>query len=162
MSTMDINVTINGVSQGHSVEPRRRLAEFLREDAGLLGTNVSCEAQICGACTVLVDGKPASACTFLAADTDGRDVTTIEGVASDGVLSPVQAAFRDHAALQCGFCTPGFVLAATALLEECDDPDEEMIKHFQDGNVCRCTGYVQILEAVRDAASRVRESKSDG
>lgn len=152
----DVHATVNGRPVHRRVETRRRLIDFLRDDLGLYGTNLSCEMQVCGACTVLVDGQPASSCTFLAVDIDGRQVTTIEGVASDGELNGVQRAMRDRAAVQCGFCTPGFVLSATALLAQKPDCGDDEIREYLDGNLCRCTGYVQIIQAVQDAAAEAR------
>ncbi len=154
ISPIELDTTVNGTAVHARISPRRRLADFLREDLGLLGTNVSCEVQVCGACTVLVDGLPVSSCTYLAADLDGRAVTTVEGLAVDGRLSPVQQAFVDCSAVQCGFCTPGFVLSATALLAENPLPDRAQIQHYLEGNLCRCSGYEQILEAVELAAHR--------
>lgn len=144
-----VTTTVNGRPVGLDVPARRRLVDFLRLDLELLGTKVSCEVQICGACTVLVDGLPVSSCTYLAADVDGRDVTTIEGVAGPDQLSAVQRAFLECGAIQCGFCTPGFVLSTTALLEENPAPTDAEIAHHLEGNICRCSGYEQILEAVR-------------
>jgi aerobic-type carbon monoxide dehydrogenase small subunit (CoxS/CutS family) len=134
------------------------LAEFLRDQLGLTGTKVSCELQVCGSCTVLVDGKPISSCTYLAADIDQREVTTIEGVATGESLHPIQQAFVDNNALQCGFCTPGFVMATLALLAEKPDPSEDEVAHYLEGNICRCTGYRPIIRAVIDAADRMRTS----
>jgi aerobic carbon-monoxide dehydrogenase small subunit len=146
---MSIALTINGERRDVEIEPRELLIDVLRDRFGLKGTKRSCDVQVCGACTVLLDGLPASSCSTLAADADGRDVLTIEGVASDGALDPVQRAFVEHGALQCGFCTPGFVLAVKALLRLNAAPSEEEIRHFLRGNICRCTGYIKILEAVK-------------
>lgn len=148
-----VRAVVNGESIECDVEARRTLAEFVREDLGLLGTNVSCEVQVCGACTVLVDGLPVSSCAYLAVDVDGRQVTTIEGIAKDGRLSPVQQGFIDAGAIQCGFCTPGLVLSVTALLDEVPHPTVDETREYLDGNLCRCTGYEQILEAVLAAVS---------
>ncbi len=147
-----VNATVNGQTTSRTVEARRRLADFLREDLGLYGTKVSCEVQVCGACTVLVDGQPVSSCTYLAVDVDGRSVTTVEGLSEHGRLSRVQQAFVDQAAVQCGFCTPGFVLATTALLAQSPEPSDDEIREYLDGNICRCTGYAQIMRAVHQAA----------
>jgi carbon-monoxide dehydrogenase small subunit len=152
VSAHRVEVTVNGERTEREVEARRRLADFLREDLGLYGTKLSCEVQVCGACTVLVDGQPVSSCTYLAVDVDGRSVTTVEGVGKHEDLSPVQQAFVDQSAVQCGFCTPGFVLATTALLAETPQPSEEEIREYLDGNICRCTGYAQILSAVQQTA----------
>lgn len=157
MSEVTVETTINGRPVARSVAPRLTLAEFLRADLGLTGTKVSCELQVCGVCTVLVDGKPVSACTYLAADTHGRTVLTVEGLAGKDGLHPVQQAFVDNFALQCGYCTPGFVMMAKALLDEIPSPTEEEITHYLEGNICRCTGYVPIVQAVMDAADRMRE-----
>jgi aerobic carbon-monoxide dehydrogenase small subunit len=146
---MSIALTINGERRDVEIEPRELLIDVLRDRFGLKGTKRSCDVQVCGACTVLLEGLPASSCSTLAADADGRDVLTIEGVASDGALDPVQRAFVEHGALQCGFCTPGFVLAVKALLRLNAAPSEEEIRHFLRGNICRCTGYIKILEAVK-------------
>ncbi|MDH3194474.1 MAG: (2Fe-2S)-binding protein, partial [Acidimicrobiia bacterium] len=151
-------VTINGRATSHHVPPRMILAEFLRDQLGLTGTKISCEIQVCGACTVLVDGKPISSCTYLAADIDGREVMTIEGVAEGDSLHPIQQAFVDHNALQCGFCTPGFVMATLALLAENQNPTEDDVAHYLEGNICRCTGYRPIIKAVIDAADRMGTS----
>lgn len=159
MSTHVVQATINGVTQACEVEARTTLAEMLRDHLGLVGTKVSCGVQVCGACTVLVDGLPVSSCTYLAVDVHGRKVTSIEGVAPlTEASSVVQQAFVDAGAIQCGYCTPGYVLAVTALLEDNNNPSDEDAKHFLDGNICRCTGYGQILRAVQAAARRRREA----
>jgi aerobic-type carbon monoxide dehydrogenase small subunit (CoxS/CutS family) len=152
-----VRATVNGNSISRHVTNRSTLAQFLRDDLGLTGTKVSCELQVCGVCSVLVDRKPVSACTYLAVDIDGRDVETVEGLASDDALHPLQQAFVEEFALQCGFCTPGFLMMSLALLRENPDPTEEEIKHHLDGNICRCTGYRPIVEAVQVAAERMRE-----
>jgi aerobic-type carbon monoxide dehydrogenase small subunit (CoxS/CutS family) len=136
-----------------TIEPRETLADVLRDRLGLTGLKVSCDAQVCGACTVLVDGLPVSGCTFLAIDADGKRVRTVEGLADDGHLSPLQQAFIDAAAFQCGFCTPGMLMAATALLEDQPDPSRAEVIHGLEGNLCRCTGYEPIVEAVLAAAA---------
>jgi carbon-monoxide dehydrogenase small subunit len=146
---VSIALTVNGERRDVEIEPRELLIDVLRDRFGLKGTKRSCDVQVCGACTVLLDGLPASSCSTLAADAEGRDVLTIEGVTSDGKLDPVQRAFVEHGALQCGFCTPGFVLAVKALLRLNAAPSEEEIRHFLRGNICRCTGYIKILEAVK-------------
>lgn len=148
-----ITCTVNGVEVERTVEVRRTLAQFLREDLSLTGTKVSCDVQICGACTVLVDGQPVSSCTFLAVDVDQRAVMTVEGLASEGRLHPLQQAFVEEMALQCGFCTPGFLMMAKALLDEIPHPSREQIIEYLDGNLCRCTGYAPIVAAVERAAS---------
>lgn len=144
-----ITPVVNGQPRDVEIEPSELLVDFLRNRLGLTGTKRSCDVEVCGACTVLVDGLPASACSTLAADADGRDVLTIEGVGENGGLDRIQQAFVDHGALQCGFCTPGFVLAVRALLALHEKPSEATIRHFLRGNICRCTGYVKIIEAVK-------------
>lgn len=147
--TMELSLVLNGRAATVDAAPFDLLIDVLRDRLGLKGTKRSCDVEVCGACTVLVDGLPVSSCTTLAADIDGKSVTTIEGIAEVGVLSRVQQAFADHGALQCGFCTPGMVLATTALLEMNSAPSEADIRHFLRGNICRCTGYIKILEAVK-------------
>jgi aerobic-type carbon monoxide dehydrogenase small subunit (CoxS/CutS family) len=159
--TVSLRATVNGGAVEREVAARTLLADFLRDDLGLTGTKVSCDAQVCGACTVLVDGLPVSACSFLAADIDGRGVTTIEGLADGDRLNPVQRAFIECSAMQCGYCTPGFVMAAEALLADHANPTDAEIKHALDGNLCRCTGYRPIMAAVRLAA-RLRQEASPG
>ena len=145
-------LTVNGEAREALIEPRELLVDVLRDRFGLKGTKRSCDVQICGACTVLLDGLPASSCSTLAIDAHGRDVLTIEGLAKGGRLDPVQRAFVEHGALQCGFCTPGFVLAVKALLALHPSPTDAQINSFLRGNICRCTGYIKILEAVRSLA----------
>jgi carbon-monoxide dehydrogenase small subunit len=147
-----VAVTVNGQRHEADVEPRLLLAYFLRDVLGLKGTNVGCDTSSCGACTVLVDGESVKSCTVLAVQADECDVTTIEGLAQDGELHPVQQAFREQHALQCGFCTPGFVMAAVSLLQENPSPSEEQIREGLEGNLCRCTGYHNIVKAVEEAA----------
>jgi aerobic carbon-monoxide dehydrogenase small subunit len=153
MSTRQITLTVNGAAHTVEVEPRQLLVYLLREQLGLTGTNVGCDTSSCGACTVLVDGDAVKSCTILAVAADGSEVTTIEGLANGDELHPVQQAFREQHALQCGYCTPGFVVAAVALLRENPDPTEQEIRHALEGNLCRCTGYQPIVAAVRAAAS---------
>ncbi|HET7652965.1 MAG TPA: (2Fe-2S)-binding protein [Acidimicrobiales bacterium] len=146
-------MTVNGTPQEHDVEPRLLLVHYLREVLGLTGTNVGCDTTSCGACTVHVDGESVKSCTVLAVQTDGRDVTTIEGLASaSGEMHPMQRAFQENHGLQCGFCTPGMVMAATSLLKEIPDPTEEQVREGLEGNLCRCTGYHNIVKAVLAAA----------
>ena len=147
--THAIRFTLNGAECRVDVEPRELLIDVLRDRLDLTGTKRSCDVEVCGACTVLVDGLPVSSCTTLAVEVSGRAVLTIEGLAADGRLDPVQEAFVEHGALQCGFCTPGMVLAVKALLALDPSPDDVEIRHFLRGNLCRCTGYVKILEAVK-------------
>jgi carbon-monoxide dehydrogenase small subunit len=153
MSDVVVSTTVNGEPKRALVEPRRTLADFLREDCRLTGTHLGCEHGVCGACTILVDGAAVRSCLMLAVQADGADITTIEGLAeADGSLSPVQAAFREAHGLQCGFCTPGFVVSVTAFLSDHPDPTEQEIREGLSGNLCRCTGYQGILKAVRLAA----------
>jgi carbon-monoxide dehydrogenase small subunit len=144
---------VNGEQHEAEVEPRQLLVYFLREQLGLTGTNVGCDTSSCGACTVLLDGESVKACTLLAVQADGREVTTIEGLAENGQLHKVQQAFHDHHALQCGYCTPGFVMATVSLLDEGIPMGEEEIRLALEGNLCRCTGYQNIVAAVQAAAS---------
>ena len=148
-----VTVKVNGQQRSATVEPRLTLADFLRERCHLTGTHLGCEHGVCGACTVLVDGAAVRSCLMFAVQAEGTEITTIEGIGStDGELSTVQAAFRDCHGLQCGFCTPGFVISVTALLQDNPHPDEEEIRQGLSGNLCRCTGYQGILKAVRQAA----------
>lgn len=145
---MRIELQLNGGPAALEVEPQALLLDVLRDDLGLTGAKLSCDAQVCGACTVLVDGAPVSACSYLAVETDGRAVTTIEGLRDTPAFEPIAAAFTRHAALQCGFCTPGMVLTIHSLLEDGELTDEASIRHGLAGNLCRCTGYRAILDAV--------------
>jgi carbon-monoxide dehydrogenase small subunit len=147
-----IAVTVNGERREAEVEPRQLLVYFLREQLGLTGTNVGCDTSSCGSCTVLLDGESVKSCTVLAVQADGHEVTTIEGLARDGELHPVQQAFHEQHGLQCGYCTPGMVLAAVSLLQEQPNPSEHEIRHALEGNHCRCTGYHNIVRAVQAAA----------
>jgi aerobic-type carbon monoxide dehydrogenase small subunit (CoxS/CutS family) len=147
---------VNGTTVERSVEPRSVLVDFLREDLGLTGTKVSCQLQVCGVCTVLVDGRPVSACTYLTVDADSRAVTTVEGLADGQVLHPLQEAFVDCMALQCGFCTPGFLMMSKALLDAKPDPEHEEIVEHLEGNICRCTGYRPIVQAVESVVAQSR------
>jgi len=150
---MEIAMSVNGAEQRHEVEPRTLLVHYLRDVAGLTGTNVGCDTSSCGACTVLIDGESAKSCTLLAAQAEGRAVTTIEGLApGDGTLHPMQQAFHEDHALQCGYCTPGMVMAAVSLLDETPSPSEDDVRHGLEGNLCRCTGYHNIVKAVLAAA----------
>jgi aerobic-type carbon monoxide dehydrogenase small subunit (CoxS/CutS family) len=159
---LHVSAIVNGETIERSVEPRITLAEFLRDRLGLTGTKLSCELQVCGACTVLVDELPVSACCFLAADIDGCEVTTIEGLGSERSLHPIQQAYVDKFAMQCGFCTPGFVLMTKALLDERPHPSPQEVIEYMDGNICRCTGYRPILDAVMAAAETLAaDARSD-
>ena len=148
----EVNAVVNGVTVNRWVPNRRLLSDFLRTDLGLIGTKVSCELQVCGVCSVLVDGEPVSSCTYLAVDIDGRTVETVEGLAGPDGLHPLQQSFVDNFALQCGFCTSGFLMMSKHLLEENPTPSEEEVKHHLEGNICRCTGYRPIVEAVLEVA----------
>ncbi len=150
-----ISLTVNGKRQERSVEPRVLLVDFLRDTLRLTGAHVGCDTSHCGACTVLVDGMAVKSCTMFAVQADGSDVVTIEGLASAGRMSPVQEAFKENHGLQCGFCTPGVVLAATAFLKENRNPTEEEIRVAISGNLCRCTGYQNIVKSVAAAAARM-------
>jgi aerobic carbon-monoxide dehydrogenase small subunit len=151
-----ITVYVNGTPREAEVEPRELLVHFLREQLGLTGTNVGCDTSSCGACTVLVDGDSVKSCTMFAVQADGAEVLTIEGLAEGDELHPVQRAFHEQHGLQCGYCTPGFVMAAVALLRENPAPSEHEIRHGLEGNLCRCTGYQTIVEAVQAAAGASR------
>jgi len=155
--TEHISLVVNGQPREGDVEPRRMLVQFLREDLELTGTHVGCDTSQCGACTVHVDGRAVKSCTILAVQADGAAVTTIEGMqAGDGALHPLQAAFWEKHGLQCGFCTPGMIMAAADLLARSADPTDDEIRHALDGNICRCTGYHNIVAAIREAASVMR------
>jgi aerobic-type carbon monoxide dehydrogenase small subunit (CoxS/CutS family) len=157
--TIPISFTLNGRLHELEVEPHELLLDVVRERLGLTGVKRSCDVQVCGACTLLVDGRPVSACTTLAFEVRGRSVLTIEGLAEDGKLHPLQDAFIQYGGLQCGFCTPGMILAAKALLDENPEPTEEELKHFMHGNICRCTGYKKIIESIMAAAKKMRGAK---
>jgi carbon-monoxide dehydrogenase small subunit len=156
----NVSVTVNGVAREADVEPRTLLVYFLRETLGLTGTNVGCDTSSCGSCTVLLDGESVKSCTLLAAQADGREVTTIEGLASNGQMHPIQEAFRRSHGLQCGFCTPGMVMAAASYLQENPSPTEEEVRHSLEGNLCRCTGYHNIVQAILDAAGQPAATKA--
>ncbi len=149
---MEVSVTVNGQVRTADVEPRTLLAHFLRDDLGLTGTNIGCDTSSCGACTVLVDGRSAKSCTMLAVQADGADVTTIEGLAGEDGLHPMQQAFHECHALQCGYCTPGMVMAAVSLVDEYSDLDADGVREGLEGNLCRCTGYQNIVKAVLAAS----------
>ncbi len=150
-----ISLTINGRRSAHEVEARLLLIHYLREVVGLTGPHIGCETSLCGACTVAIDGKAVKSCTMFAVQADGRDVVTIEGLAANGSLHPVQQAFWDEHGLQCGFCTPGMIMASRQLLERNPHPTEAEIRHGLEGNLCRCTGYQHIVEAVKTAAANI-------
>ena len=151
-----VSLTVNGVKQSAEVEPRLLLVHFLRDNIGLTGTNIGCDTSQCGACTVILDGNAAKSCTVLTVQADGSSVTTIEGLTSNGKLHPVQQAFWDKHGLQCGFCTPGMVLTACDLLQHNPNPTEAEVRHGIEGNLCRCTGYQNIVAAVQEAAARLK------
>jgi aerobic-type carbon monoxide dehydrogenase small subunit (CoxS/CutS family) len=150
-----VSFTLNGRLQELDVEPHELLLDVIRDRVGLTGAKRSCDVEVCGACTLLVDGRPVSACTTLAFEVRGRSVMTIEGLAEDGKLHPLQQAFIEHGGFQCGFCTPGMILASKALLDEKPNPTEEELKHFMHGNICRCTGYKKIIESIMAAAKEM-------
>lgn len=152
----DVEVTVNGAVYRERVEPRLTLADFLRHTLGLTGTHVGCEHGVCGCCTVRLDGAAVRSCILFAVQADGHEVVTVEGLGGDERLSPLQRAFVDHHALQCGFCTPGMLLAAVDLLEHCPDPTEAQVREALSGNLCMCTGYTGIVRAVRAAAAQTK------
>ncbi|MGH9291370.1 MAG: (2Fe-2S)-binding protein [Acidimicrobiales bacterium] len=152
---MQVSLTVNGRERSDDVEPRLLLVHYLRETLGLTGTNIGCDTSSCGACTILLDGESVKSCTMLALQAEGSAITTIEGLSSGGSLHPVQEAFRQHHGLQCGYCTPGMVLAVVSLLAEDPDPTEADVRMGLEGNLCRCTGYHNIVKAVLAAAGSV-------
>ncbi len=152
---MKVSITVNGKLYVRDIEPRMLLVNFIREELGLTGTNVGCDTSQCGACTVHMDGRAIKSCTCFAVQADGRQVTTIEGMASGDTLHPMQEAFWEKHGLQCGFCTPGMIMATTAYLKDHPNPTEAEIRHALDGNFCRCTGYQNIVAAVKTAAEKV-------
>ena len=161
MSEHEVTLTVNGERRRVRAEPRKTLADLLRQDLLLTGTHLACEHGVCGSCTVLVDGDAVRSCLMFGVQADGSEVTTVEGLAGEepGSLGPVQRAFREEHGLQCGFCTPGFVVSVTAFLDECPDPADEQIREALSGNLCRCTGYQGIVRAVRLAARLRREEQ---
>ena len=154
MAKHNVNVTVNGAAREANVESRLLLVHLLREDFRLTGTHIGCDTTHCGACTVLLDGVPVKSCTVLAVQADSRNVTTVEGLEKDGKLDPIQDGFMQEHGLQCGFCTPGMMLTSYALLEKSKNPQEDEIRHAISGNLCRCTGYVNIVKAVQHAAGK--------
>lgn len=158
--TKKINVTVNGVSHQSEVEPRMLLVHYLRDALNLTGTHVGCETSLCGACTVLLDGQAVKSCTLFAVQADGGKVTTIEGLGTEGKLHPVQDAFWEHHGLQCGYCTPGMIMTAAQILQRNPDPSEEEIRHGLEGNLCRCTGYQHIVQAVQCAAKKMKPKQA--
>jgi carbon-monoxide dehydrogenase small subunit len=151
-----ITVTVNGEKKSAEVEPRLLLVHFLRETLRLTGTHIGCDTTHCGACTVLLDGVPVKSCTMLAVQADGQQVTTVESLAAGGTLHPIQAAFKQEHGLQCGFCTPGMMMTSVALLKDKQDPTDDEIRWALSGNICRCTGYMNIVKAVKSAAAQMR------
>jgi carbon-monoxide dehydrogenase small subunit len=157
-STMvQISITVNGEAKAAAVEPRLLLVHFIRETLSLTGTHIGCDTTHCGACTVLLDGRPVKSCTIFAVQADGREVQTVEGLAAGGSLHPIQQAFTEEHGLQCGFCTPGMMLTGVAFLQQNPDPSEDEIRRAISGNLCRCTGYVNIIKAYKSAATKLRE-----
>lgn len=156
MNKVSIELTVNGEEQQVEVPARRLLSDLLRDDLNLTGTKRGCETGICGACSVLVDGELVKSCLMLAVQARGRDVMTVEGLAADGELHPLQQCFMDNGGLQCGYCTPGFLMASCALLANNPNPTEEEVRHGLNGNLCRCTGYVGIVESILSAAEKMR------
>ena len=156
----NVSVTVNGVARQADVEPRTLLVYFLREALGLTGTNVGCDTTSCGSCTVLVDGESVKSCNLLAVQVDGREVTTIEGLATDGQMHPIQEAFHRNHGLQCGYCTPGMIMAAASYLKENPDPTDEQVRESLEGNLCRCTGYHNIVKSILDAAGQMSGAKA--
>ncbi len=153
--TVAIRVTVNGVAHEHEVEPRLLLVDYLREVLRLTGTHVGCDTSSCGACTVVVNGRAVKSCTLLAVQADGGEVTTVEGLAVNGELHPIQAGFKEMHGLQCGFCTPGMIMTAWQILERNADPTDDEIRHGLEGNYCRCTGYDNIVKSIRHAADNL-------
>lgn len=159
-TNITVETTVNGRAVTKRVEARRMLLDFLRDDLGLKGAKRSCDSQVCGACTVLVDGLPVSSCCTLAYEATGKQVTTIEGLSQNGALDPVQEAFIEESAIQCGYCTPGMILAVKVLLEENPNPTRTEIEQNLSSNLCRCTGYWNIIDAVERAAARLKEGSA--
>jgi aerobic carbon-monoxide dehydrogenase small subunit len=156
----NVSVTVNGVEREADIEPRTLLVYFLRETLGLTGTNVGCDTSSCGSCTVLLDGESVKSCTLLAVQAEGREITTIEGMASNGAMHPVQEAFHRNHGLQCGYCTPGMIMAAVSYLSETPNPTEEQVRLSLEGNLCRCTGYHNIVKSILDAAGQMTGAKA--
>ena len=162
MTAMEVTVNVNGTDHTSDVEPRTLLVDHIRTAVGLTGTHIGCDTTSCGVCTVLVDGTPVKSCTMLAVQADGRSVTTVEGLKSNGELHPVQTAFSEEHGLQCGFCTPAMMLVGAALLEQNPDPSDEEIRWAISGNLCRCTGYMNIVKSIRAAAAAGAEAAAAG
>ena len=162
ISVSEVSITVNGKTYRNDVEPRTLLVHYLRDVLDLTGTHIGCDTSQCGACTVLVDGQAVKSCTLFAVQADGASVTTIEGVAKDGQLHPVQEGFWEEHGLQCGFCTPGMILMSVQLLERNPNPSEAEIRHALEGNLCRCTGYHNIVKAVQYAAAKMQSGEPAG
>ena len=160
MATHDVRITVNGEPREAAVESRLLLVHWLRDVLRLTGTHIGCDTTHCGACTVLLDGEPVKSCTVLAVQADGGDVTTVEGLEQDGTLHPLQDGFQQEHGLQCGFCTPGMLMTGRALLERSSDPSEAEIRQAISGNLCRCTGYVNIVKSIEHAAAKLREQSA--
>ena len=156
MTTVPINVTVNGEERAEEVEPRLLLVHFIRETLGLTGTHIGCDTTHCGACTVSLDGRPVKSCTIFAVQANGREVNTVEGLEQDGALHPIQQAFTEEHGLQCGFCTPGMMMTGVTFLRDNPDPSDDEIRAGISGNLCRCTGYVNIVKAYQSAAEKLR------
>lgn len=157
-----VSINVNGTVHQNDVEPRLLLVHYLRDVLSLTGTHVGCETSICGACTIMLDGKSVKSCTVLAVQADGASITTIEGLAANGELHPVQEGFWEQHGLQCGYCTPGMIIAAAQMLDRNPDPTEEEIRHGLEGNLCRCTGYQHIVDAVEYAARKMKDQAATG
>ncbi len=158
---MQITVTINGKDHSADVDPRILLVDFIRTDVGLTGTHIGCDTTSCGVCTILLDGKPMKSCTMFAVQADGASITTVEGLKVNGSLHPVQAAFKEHHGLQCGFCTPAMMLVGAELLERNDDPSDDDVRWAISGNLCRCTGYMNIVTAIQAAGAELRAAAAE-
>ena len=157
MANVPIKVKVNGVEESAEIEPRLLLVHFLREHLRLTGTHIGCDTSHCGACTVVMDGRPVKSCTVFAVQADGRSITTVEGLAADGQMHPLQEGFFQEHGLQCGYCTPGMLMTGLAFLESNQNPTDDEIRHAISGNLCRCTGYVNIVKAYQYAAQKMRE-----
>ncbi len=157
-----VSITINGKTHSHEIEPRMLLVHYLRDVLGLTGTHIGCETSICGACTVLLDGQAVKSCTMFAVQADGLSVTTIEGLATNGALHPVQEGFWECHGLQCGYCTPGMIISGAQLIDRNPHPTDDEIRHGLEGNLCRCTGYQNIVEAVKYAADKSKTQAASG
>lgn len=157
---MEITVTINGQARTSDVEPRKLLVDYIRTDAELTGTHIGCDTTSCGACTILLDGLPVKSCTVFAVQANGKSITTVEGLKQNGRLHPIQEAFKEHHGLQCGFCTPGMMLVGTALLDKNPDPSDDDVRWAISGNICRCTGYINIVKSIQGAGKAIQAQAS--